>query len=521
MTNTYYARNEYEYSGGDKTFTITFYYIKKDYVKVLVNGTLITNFTFNTSSQITINDKLEVGDKIVISRETPINNKLVTFTDTSILNKDTQNLSQDQLINGVQEIADDTFLFKEDINTTIATVEKAAEKVNKLEESVDSAHQAALEAAESAQISISQAEIATDKANETISALSTRANVDLSNLSEVGLNKFAGFGLFDTKLTDHILEGQDAVGWALQGSLITMTYPDAVAKIKELYENGTDTEYRGITCRRSTDGRYVADVSQKDAIDALFTESGVADFYVLDEVNNSFYLPRTKWFHQMTLDTSIVNNYIEAGLPNIIGKFISSDDNANLPPTGAFKFEGQDQGNATTGGSSFRETHISFNASRSSKYYGNSETVQPPSSNKLLYYKVGNTVINESLIDIGHVLAELQLKVNKDLSNTVPSQLFKNQVINFTALDYMNVVTIASSVDFTAPKSGILYIGFDAGETSTNLRITRNGVQSGIITSFGTYPADAAIYSLSLLKGDTVSGRGQSQSYFIPFMGGE
>ena len=75
-------------------------------------------------------------------------------------------------------------------------------------------------------------------------------------------NGAGGWNLFDTKITDHVLTGDEAVGWALQGSLITNTYSDAVSKIKELYSTGTETTYREITCKKSTDGRYIADITQ-------------------------------------------------------------------------------------------------------------------------------------------------------------------------------------------------------------------------------------------------------------------
>ena len=215
-----------------------------------------------------------------------------------------------------------------------------------------------------------------------------------------------GFSLFDTKFTDRILTGDEAVGWALQGSLITMTYPDAVNKIKELYAGGTDTTFRGISCKKTTDGRYIADISQKTAIDNLFNTTGVADFYILDSTNSEFYLPRNNWFLQAGSDTGAVNNYNAPGLPGIsgnIGKFDVYEGYAN----GCFTIKNTSYSNTREqwGGT---VADIGFNASQSSSVYGASSSVQPPSSIKLLYYKVGNTVPNTGLIDIGHVLSDIQ-----------------------------------------------------------------------------------------------------------------
>jgi hypothetical protein len=215
-----------------------------------------------------------------------------------------------------------------------------------------------------------------------------------------------GFSLFDTKLTDRILTGDEAVGWALQGALITMTYPDAVNKIKELYAGGTDTTFRGISCKKTTDGRYIADISQKTAIDNLFNTTSVADFYILDSTNSEFYLPRNNWFLQAGSDTGAVNNYNAPGLPGISGS-IGKFDVYEAGAEGCFKIRTKTYGSTREQWGGTVAT-ISFNASQSSSVYGASSSVQPPSSIKLLYYKVGNTVPNTGLIDIGHVLSDIQ-----------------------------------------------------------------------------------------------------------------
>lgn len=371
-----------------------------------------------------------------------------------------------------------------------------------------------------------------------------------------------GFSLFDTKLTDRILTGDEALGWALQGSLVTMTYPDAVNRIKEEYAEGTvayikqnlplpeftsnttngitvsdsgghddayslingvstmyttgpwssywfnidydeqtyiktyslkadnsgeaeypsawtlqannggdtdwvtldtqtaqtftknqqktypvnsETSYRQYRIvfsdgeetsggngelsqisfdvdnilfeyKTAVNGHLIADISQKTAIDTLYSETGIADFYILDSTNNQFYLPRNKYFMQLTDSTTLLNNYNKPGLPNITGTFDGIDKYAG-DPTGAFAIEKSIKG-ATGNGTDYI---ASFDASRCSAVYGNSETVQPPSSNKLLYYKVGHTVTNSGSIDVANVLSDINLletnKADKDLSN--------------------------------------------------------------------------------------------------------
>ena len=64
-----------------------------------------------------------------------------------------------------------------------------------------------------------------------------------------------GFSLFDTKITDHVLSGDEALGWVIQGGVVTMTYPDAVNVIKEEYSNGVECTLH-VTSNRQKNRRY-------------------------------------------------------------------------------------------------------------------------------------------------------------------------------------------------------------------------------------------------------------------------
>ena len=135
---TYYARTEQTYSGGEQLFSITFPYINKNHIEVFVNDEPIVNFEFNTDSQIQINDTLENGDKISIRRNTPIDSKLVVFSDTSILDKDVQNLDSTQVFNAIQEIYDNNVLFRTEVlDDLITTAQATTERVDAFEETIN------------------------------------------------------------------------------------------------------------------------------------------------------------------------------------------------------------------------------------------------------------------------------------------------------------------------------------------------------------------------------------------------
>ena len=204
--------------------------------------------------------------------------------------------------------------------------------------------------------------------------------------------------IFDIKVTDRILDEDESLGWALQGSYIDSSYTEAINKIKkeldssEIVSNyiGTDYEFE---YKIATNGHLIADIAFKDAIDKFFNEKGIADFYIYDSTNDGLYLPRNSKFIQLTTDTNLINTYIGAGLPNIIGQ-IKSGASGSQYLSGAFSYLNSSSSGVSgrhDGGSDANYTSgtAQFNASLSNPIYGASDSVQPPSSLKLLYYFVG------------------------------------------------------------------------------------------------------------------------------------
>ena len=413
-------------------------------------------------------------------------------------------------------------------------------------------------------------------------------NVALNNNWDILDEKCVGdgFNLFDTKISDHILTGDEAIGWVLQGSLVTNTYPDAISRIKQEYNEGTNETYleitdivlptftanttNGITVsdsrnntnawnlitgvnskqigswdtywfnidygqdvvltqysikadsnsqpeyptdwtlqasndgsiweiidtqteqvftlgqernfsidnetaynqyrlvfsngltssgggelgklsfsaykidlqfnyKKHSNGHKIADISQKSELDKYYNSYGMCNFYILDSSNNQFYLPRSKYTYQITDNVNNVFDRQDAGLPNITGSFYGGLGSYTHYGDGAF-YETDinavtdrigSQGNIT-------KHRFGFDASRISSIYGNSNTVQPPGILYLLYYKVGNTVTNDSQIDIGNVLSDLNVienqKADKDLSNcTKPyiTEIYQNDMFGY------------------------------------------------------------------------------------------
>lgn len=264
----------------------------------------------------------------------------------------------------------------------------------------------------------------------------TAVLTDTTAWARIELSK-NGTPLFTQITTDYVLSGNDAIGWAMQGSNVTNTaYPDAYAKILNLYNTGTNLTYRGIAAKRSSDGRYIADVSQLTAVNNLFNNTGIADFYVIDTLGQNFYLPKTTRFIQYTTDINAVNQFNDSGLPSL-NQTITATTNKTGNHTHTAQSSGNHYHGAMGDNSQYGSLYGYYSSSNNHKgshggvdndntiwktstdgahthttnskgehshtvtvtnkignaIYGRNAYVQPPASLKLLYYRVGNTAV--------------------------------------------------------------------------------------------------------------------------------
>lgn len=108
------------------------------------------------------------------------------------------------------------------------------------------------------------------------------------------------------------------------------------------------------------------------------------------------------------------------GLPNITGStqcYFQTNTPNNFAGNGCISTTEGEKTSPSNGTAGWGK-RINIDASSSSFIYGNSDTVQPPASKKFIYYKVGNTVINESQIDVGNVLSDLNLLESQKADKT-------------------------------------------------------------------------------------------------------
>ena len=172
------------------------------------------------------------------------------------------------------------------------------------------------------------------------------------------------------------------------------------------------------TATKNPNGHIFYDIADKATVDEIFSQRGEAWFYGVDTENERIFLPRGTR-SQYTVNIDETGDYVEAGLPNIAAKdsIGFSDDNptSDLPP---FVFDSV-VGNSSGGPSG--EKRFKFDASTVNTIYGNSDTVQPYATKKLLYIVVGNVKVQSAASDV--------VDVTTTENDTVP--LFTGQYFNF------------------------------------------------------------------------------------------
>ncbi|MBR1756828.1 MAG: hypothetical protein IJ738_04610, partial [Alphaproteobacteria bacterium] len=133
--------------------------------------------------------------------------------------------------------------------------------------------------------------------------------------------------------------------------------------------------------------------------------------------NNTVRLPKITGFIEGTIDSNALGDLVEAGLPNITGNIWAGDTYGSSIFTSSSGFiqNGSNTGwrtNTVQYTVSGASDTVTFDASRSSSIYGNSNTVQPQSIKVFYYIVVANSTKTNIEVDIDEVITDLNSKAN-------------------------------------------------------------------------------------------------------------
>lgn len=469
----WYARTDVTYKGGDRLFSIPFPYIKKEDIRVFVNDyDKDVDFEFLTPNTILINTPLAIEDIISIRRSTDISEKEVVFTDTSLLDEDSQNLAQDQLLFAVQENLDENARFVEISETVTTSLQQIAESVDLVTEKAQETAGYAAETKETSESALSL--IDTKKEEITITA---DEKIEEINQTAAGYEATIITGRYIGEIIYSLFPIDNPCVKAPSGSVIPQDgiYRKAVTYFKELVK------------------KYPMFSKTEEEWQALKATYGEAPCIVIDDKAGTIRLPLIINPLKGVTDMSQLAQVLEAGLPNIDGHLYAILAN-NSGSLGAFKTS--DIGNINLAGSSDayveKQNNYDFDASLSNPIYGNSDTVQPQQPTGC-YYMVLATGVEEEVsitntFEINNPYTLLQpLWSDKKLNN--PSWLRSNGQSNPKA-EYQTVYDLIleeynSAADETETVGGV-EITFRRGALTGMKVTTDKSAFDSILEAMGT-----------------------------------
>lgn len=189
--------------------------------------------------------------------------------------------------------------FRAEIAENLDAVLNAAGKLDILEEQVQTATDAASQAAASA-TQADQASVDADQAADVAELAATQAGKALNDVQQYvtdikqELGQYTGLPMFVPIWSDHTYNDAsylraDHFSWQPYDVYVT-AYEILVDQYDN--ENSVVKEESGITYKLTPEGFRIADVSQHDAILELYLGGHRAWFYILDKENQRFKLPR-------------------------------------------------------------------------------------------------------------------------------------------------------------------------------------------------------------------------------------
>ena len=244
-----------------------------------------------------------------------------------------------------------------------------------------------------------------------------------------------GLPLFAHIWSDHLLTNSsylraDTFSWQ-DGNIYYTAYNELVNEKNLTTETSTDTINNiTITYYRTPKGYKIVLPDMADNLVQLYESTGTAWYYILDVDNTRFKLPRNSRYESGTT-TENAGDFGAESLPNITGTAASwHDSDTDRTDFGAISGKVTGAFTSRTGyrNKSVNETSITadnaasctmlgFDASRSSSTYKSGAKVNPDHITQFLYFYVGNTIQNETTINIAEITEALNNKADRDFGN--------------------------------------------------------------------------------------------------------
>ena len=321
----------------------------------------------------------------------------------------------------------------------------------------------------------------------------------------------------ESKTTNVLVEGgtvSDLQAWATGEGYQTMgsTIEDMIVS-KTLTPETETIGLTTITFYRTYDKKKIILPAEATNCDTIYSDTGIAEYFILDTTNSRFKLPRNKWGYYGT-GSGELGDYIAESLPNITGTISSIRTTAmSVSTSGMFTQSSNPSGGYTWGINSSSEApvKITASASNSSPTYQNDAPVQPRGSKGDLYFYVGAAGA-DVVAEIAGIKAEtINNKADIDLANV--SATGRARAIGWGMPDRSAAEQI--TLPFTPTKDGyILRNVINAGYIHITI--------SGLMSYGGAGQQNNASFLDPISAGEPVvrdSSSGTWTIYFIPCKG--
>ena len=204
----------------------------------------------------------------------------------------------------------------------------------------------------------------------------------------------------------------------------------------------------------ANDGHKIVLENQENNISNIYAASGIAWYYILDTTNQRFKLPRSKWNFVGLRDS--VGGYVEESLPSFVALCgYDGQTGAYRQKTVQYTYRANTYQQNSAGVADIDVTYGSEVANKEDA------PVQQRATQAYLYFYVGNTVQNETSVDVAEMTEAINDKV--DLSSSWGTLS--------TTYDDLTEPSNNGYVDITAPADGWLYYARrkDSGNSNTNM----------------------------------------------------
>lgn len=250
------------------------------------------------------------------------------------------------------------------------------------------------------------------------------------------------------------------------------------------------------------------------------SNGGFCPYYSQGNGSTTFRTPKFAPFMQIVIASGDVGKYLKAGLPNITG---DTGVNVGTNPeytssSGAFYHEITTKYHMVGGGYNTTPA-ILLDASRSSKVYGASDTVQPESHGWMICVVVAGQATNLGSVDMADVLttvAQVQAEAVKSVNGQKPNNAGNVTIEIKSALpNYSSYVQIEKG-DFTPVEDGWLRLENMSNGDHTGGKVVHKASGAKLFEFYQNRYPGTATGILPVLAGETYTVSNTGSVYFHP-----